>query len=187
MGRFDNYIDSQNAKEQGIIDKREAEKTEKELLLENRKREYIPVIKKTLLEFNNVLPRIKRWGNAREFVRGSILGFKTFKEKPIQLIEFRYYNTTDREISTYARTFISKDGRYFKKADYARGLAVDGELTLDEMANLVFGYLPWEPYDSYGRNGFEGQRCDEIIKAIADGNAEEAVYKYFETVLENRV
>ena len=185
MGRFDNYIDSQSAAKQEKGNLNEIKKTEQELIEEERRKIYLPLIKKILLEFNDVLPKIKRWESKKEAIRKRTFGIKTVKVSTLEVIPTIYCDEEDRTGGSFH--WIGKNGHYYKndlEMNDGSGLYVT-EISMEDMVISIFKCLPWNRLKYEYAHG--NKPTDEIVIAMHNGNAEEAVYKYFEKVLKYRI
>lgn len=188
MGRFDNYIESHKVAEHEKLDKKNAEKAEQEKTQEEREGIYVPYIKKALLEFNDVLPKIKRWKPIHVEYIQRIFGIEKKRYKDVDMIQTVWCDDPD---STWGTGFwIGKDGKYYKRIlDYdpkkPAGVTYVSEISLEEMAKSIVKCLPWDGL-KYGYALGHGTN-DKLIVAMHNGDAEEAAYIYFERLLEGKI
>lgn len=176
MGRFDNYVDNKLAVEQEEINKKESLKNEEERLKLDRESLYIPLIKKALLEFNEVLPKIKKWESKNEEITKSVLGIKRVKLEPRQVMALYAF---DDGVYQSGR-WIGKNGEYYtiKRVNPLTGAQILKEISIDEMSKIIYKWLPWD----YVLKNWHGSSYQNIADLMKAGNAEEAVYQFIEKI-----
>ena len=173
MGRFDNYVNNKLAAEQEAMDKKTAEKREQErfqaLLKKMREDVYYPMIKKALLEFNDILPRIKKWDTHDEEIIKSVLGIKKRRIIPRQLISLHN--------SGY---WIGKNGKYYKTKRVISTGAIVEEINIEEIADKMMQILKMDALQ------YNSSYDENVLRKLAK-NQEESVYRCLERMIEERV
>ena len=169
MSRFDRIVDNKNAETTEAERKAAEEKKAKELETERRKAQYLPIIRKYWQQFQEVIPRLTYSGERK--VYSSFLFISWEKDKKIRW--FTDYCRNDFEYGFDAR------GNLYRRGDYstyhAKGISIE---------EIVFEMLPWKTY-SHAEDWSDEKRkwCSIIRKEMLDGNVDEAVAKYFESLI----
>ena len=168
MSRFDKAVDKKNAELTEAQKREEAEKREKELELERRKAQYLPIIRKYWQQFKEVLPKLDYGYTTTVF--SSFLFISHESEKKIKW--FRKYGG-------YGTYGFDPKGNIYRKGDYSTYPA-----KIKSIEELIFGMLPWNKFmnpDDYSEDGRKWYVA--IHQEIENGNADEAVAKYFESMI----
>ena len=169
MSRFDRVVDQKNAEAAAAEKRAEAEKREQELELERRKAQYLPIIRKYWQQFKEALPKLDYGYTTTVF--SSFLFISHESEKKIKW--FRNYNNGD------AKYGFDPKGNIYIRGDYSTYHA-----KIDSIEELIFDCLPWKDYRNL-EDMFDNARkwYVAIRQEIVNGNADEAVAKYFESLI----
>ena len=181
MSRFDKVLDKKNAEQTLSEQKAEAEKRDRELEIERRKAQYLPIIRKYWQQFQEVLPRLN-YDDTTEVVLNVPLVSLTKK------IKVKWLNNLNDAViyclDKKGKVYISARKFYY---DYVKPIKDS------DIEETIFNLLPWSEYDYWTKN--HTVKIDEDLsvskrKAIGavfpemkDGNADEAVAKYFESLI----
>ena len=169
MSRFDRAVEKKNAELTETQRREEAEKREQELELERRKAQYLPIIRKYWQQFKEVLPKLDYGYTTTVF--SSFLFISHESEKKIKW--FKNYNRGD------AKYGFDPKGNIYIRGDYSTYHA-----KIDSIEELIFDCLPWKDYRNLEDMFYNARKWYVAIRQeIVNGTVDEAVAKYFESLI----
>ncbi len=182
MSRFDKVLDKKNAEQTLAEQKAEAEKRDKELEIERRKAQYLPIIRKYWQQFQDVLPRLD-YDSTTELVLS--VPFVSLTKK----IKVKWLNNLHNGV---IYCFDKKGKIYISAAKYYYSYVKP--VKDSDIEETLFNLLPWPHYDYWMKyhtyNSIDDDLSESIRKGIIavlpemiNGNADEAVAKYFESLI----
>ena len=185
MSRFDKVIDKQNAEAAAAKKQAEDEKREQERRIERRKQQYLPIIAKYWQEFQSVLPRLSYEYDSTVLTKFLMVDLKRkVKVRPFLSLSAMSEYCFDMKGNCYRRNnFHNSFFQYIRTVDP------------DSVPEVIFNMLPWSSYDGWRKNktfryksnddlsAREQKAIEAVLTEMIDGNADEAVAKFFESQL----
>ena len=182
MSRFDKVIDKQNAEAAAAKKQAEAEKREEERRIERRKQQYFPIIRKYWQEFQTVLPRLSYKITSKVTSKILLVEFqRKAKVRAFFSLSGRQEYCFDMKGNCYQKNYAYNHYEYIHSVDP------------DSVPEAVFNMLPWGSYDAWEKRKNHGINEDlsererkaigAVLTEMINGNADEAVAKFFESQL----
>ena len=185
MTRFDKIIDEKNAAAEKAENKATVESDIEGLKQQQRRMRYMPAIEKYWQQFKLSLNRLTY--NTDVTVQSKVLLVTLNRKTKVRW--FENYNSIANEYcfdvngNCYENSFVSN-------VNYVRYVKPVNDKSAEE---LIYDMLPWSMYDYWLKykqrkmldDWFIDKRTkmNTVLNEMINGNADEAVAKYFETLL----